>query len=169
MSLAIDNGAELWLGFFSTALYLLGVMIISALTLICSVLVISIHHYEPDRRIPPWVDRFIFGYLARAIGVRNTRVNVENAELDGDYNKVTNCSMFDQEGQDDDINDVKTPKPDEKRWSRLAYIFDKIFFMFFLCFTLILTVGMLCVCIKGIPQREKPLTGYGYVTEDHRT
>ena len=125
-------------------------MCLSAATLICTVIVIRLHHRDSKRPLPKWTQKYILGSLAKRLGLSNKTATENN--IGSNHNK-------EEDNPDHHSND----------WIRLAGVIDRLFFVIYLVLVIVLTLGVLIACIAhGDYLKGRPLTGYGYYTEDYR-
>ena len=151
-------------------MFLMGVTLISALTLTLTVLIIGVHHRDPDKPLPPWVDKCILHCLGRALGCRTKagqkpkQTTTANNDSGKEWSETVGSDNSRFIREDSSATCVTSPG----NWIQVAKVLDRLSFVFVLLLAIALTVGTLGACLVATPTRSTPLAGYGYLYEKHK-
>ena len=144
-------------------------MLLSALTLTFTILVISVHHRERTRPLPHCMRRILLGRLSTLLRfhwrteqqfhlkeyTRPPENNSENYENDVSF---TSQSTNTRECVCGTVND---------EWILAAKVLDRLLFIIFTLVAIIMTLAVFGTCIRGLPARNQPISGFGYDINDH--
>lgn len=66
--------------FLLAGIYLTMVMVMTAFSIVISVIVLDLHHHEPSSPVPRWLRRLVFGFMARILCMK-TPYGTESSSL----------------------------------------------------------------------------------------
>jgi hypothetical protein len=127
--------------FLFSAVYLVFILTLGAVSVVLTIFVLSLHFKSPDEEIPEWVKTMTYHCLLRIACMRKRRIcsrksRVENIQL----SKKTGITQVDMATQGDPPT-VKNmfDTGDDLTWQKLAMIMDKVFFNIYIGLIVIVT------------------------------
>lgn len=94
------------------------VMVMTALSIVISVVILELHHHEPNRPVPNWLRRIVFGVLSKLMFIetpyknestsiffpkrvknvarKGLKIDIEEIRMFEDVKRQQNCSFIDE-------------------------------------------------------------------------
>ncbi len=93
---------------FVPGIYLTMVMVMTAFSIVISVIVLDLHHHEPSNPPPKWLRRIVFGFMAHIICMRTPYQNESSSLFQIAHGKLRH-PMHDTDDEEDRMEENHLP------------------------------------------------------------